>query len=57
MSAIHYDLEDIPGTERLVTQDQTHDHGRSDDIILIPAPTDCGGDPLVCLQRRECRTD
>lgn len=46
MSAF-YDNEDIPGTERLTTTDQSHDHGRSDDIILLPAPTDCGGDPLV----------
>ncbi|KAF7895624.1 uncharacterized protein EAF01_009586 [Botrytis porri] len=44
-------IEDVPGTEYFINVDHSVDHshseGVSSNIILIPRPTTCGGDPLL----------
>jgi len=45
--------DNVPGTEYLVdtnhSLDVSHAGSGSSDIVLLPQPTACGRDPLVCL--------
>ncbi|UNI23900.1 hypothetical protein JDV02_009692 [Purpureocillium takamizusanense] len=52
--ALNIDYDAVPGTEQLIDANNKAEafvHVGDSDIVLIPQPTECGGDPLVNISQ------